>query len=414
MILSEKKNDGLKIGQFFFSLIAFLLMLISAASCFAGGLIFSPSWSISAAQKGLLLSLGSLCILLAAIHCTAMVNVFREPKKQTSPVLIRKTSFLSASIALLCWMIVLCLVYFQVTEKFFTSIQPYLTPLAISIPIWWLVEFGKRNLPPVTSRKQSAALSFGASYGVLFIMFLELSVVLFMVAGFLIFANAQAGSQQWMKSINPAHIDTQFLEHYLTAIVQNPWFIAALFSVVGIIAPFLEESLKPAALWVLRKRSLTPVQGFILGLYFGGAFALVENAGMVIQFGAEGWVENILLRASTALLHIACSGLVGWGYARSMQPGKNRAFWKPLLSAFFLHGIWNSLALLFSAPDLMALSYGTRFSPKIWETLILIAIILEWGLVFFLLWKMNRKLKKETSSEPHRNDKGGVFMNEVE
>ncbi len=418
MTVERRKNDWLKISQFIFSLIAFLITTISAASCFAGGLLFRSTFGFSIDETGLLLSLGSVCILLAVIHFSALLNALKEPSLLKTTANIKLDSFILASVALLCWAVVLILTYFHIGEQFFSSLQSYLTPIEIWIPIWWFVEFGKRNLPRITARKRSAALSLGVSYTVIFIMFLELIVIALIFAGVLVYLNSQPQIQQWLKTItipqNLAQVDEQFLEHYVVVLLQNPWFIATVFLVIGIIAPFIEESLKPLAMWTLRKRSLSPSQGFVLGLYFGAAFALIENAGMIIQLGSEGLVENILLRSSTALLHITCSGLVGCGYARSMQPGKNSVFLKPLLTAFLFHGIWNSFSILFSLSSLSSQMEITWLFSSPWKTVFTVAMILEWVVILFFLWKMNLQLKKEISFEAHRNSEGGVFMNEVE
>ncbi|MGV8026085.1 MAG: PrsW family glutamic-type intramembrane protease [Anaerolineaceae bacterium] len=398
MIVEGRKNDWLKISQFIFSLIAFLITTISAASCFAGGLLFRTTFGFSIDEAGLLLSLGSVCVLLAVIHFSALVQAAKEPSLPEPTVNIKIDSFILASIALLCWAIVLILTYFHIGEQFFSSLQAYLTPLEIWIPIWWFVEFGKRNLPRITARKRSAALSLGSSYTVFFIMFLELIFISLIFAGVLIYLNAQPQIQQWLKTITVPQdlfqIDEQFLERYFVILLQNPWFMATVFLIIGIIAPFIEESLKPLAIWVLRKRSLSPAQGFVLGLYFGAAFAMIENAGMIIQLGSEGLIESILLRASTALLHITCSGLVGCGYACSMQPGKNNAFIKPLLFAFLFHGLWNSFAVLFSFASLASQLKITWLFPSSCETVSTIAMILEWIVIIFFLWKKNALLKK--------------------
>jgi len=413
-----RKNDWLKISQFIFSLIAFLITTISAASCFAGGLLFRSTFGLSIDETGLLLSLGSVCILLAVIHFFALAQALKEPSLPKKTSKIKMDSFILASVALLSWAVVLTLTYFHIGEQFFASIQSYLIPLEIWIPIWWFVELGKRNLPRITVRKRSAALSLGSSYVVILIIVFELIIIALIFAGILIYLNAQPQIQQWLKTItipqDLAQVDETLLEHYLVVLLQNPWFVTAIFLVVGIIAPIIEESLKPLAIWSLRKRLLTPSQGFILGLYFGAAFSLIENAGMVIQFGSEGLVENILLRASTALLHITCSGLVGCGYARSMQPGKNSAFIKPLLVAFLFHGMWNSFAVLFSFSSLASQMQFTWLLPSGWKPVSMIAMILEWIVILCFLWKKNLQLKKEVLLEAHRNSEGGVFMNEVE
>lgn len=418
MTVEGRKNDRLKISQFIFSLIAFLITTISAASCFAGGLLFRTTFGFSMEEAKPLLSLGSMGVLLALIHFSALVKALKEPTLSKTTANTKINSFILASGALFCWAVVLILTYFHIGEQFFNSIQSYLTPLEIWIPIWWFVEFGKRNLPRITARKRSAALSLGSSYTVLLIMSLELIVIALIIAGVLLYLNAQPQIQQWLKTItipqDLTQVDEQFLERYIVVLFQNPWFLAVVFLVIGIIAPFIEESLKPLAIWALRKRTLSPAQGFVLGLYFGAAFALIENAGMIIQLGSESLVENILLRASTALLHVTCSGLVGCGYARSMQPGKNSVFLKPLLTAFLLHGMWNSLAVLFSLSSFSSqLNINWLFSP-IWKTVFTIAVILEWMVILFLLWKKNIKLKKEIQVEAHRNSEDGVLMNEVE
>jgi hypothetical protein len=419
IVAEERKNDWLKISQFLFSLTAFLITTICAAGSFAGGLIFYSSSGFSAEESGGLVSLGSLSILLAVFHFSALVNAVKEPALPKSTGHSKINSFILASAALLCWAVILILTYFHIGEQFFNSIQPFFTPLAIWIPIWWFIEFGKRKLPQVTARKSSAALSIGSSYTIFIIMVLELIVVALIIAIVLIYLNSQPQIQQWMKTFtfprDLTQLNEQVLERYLNVIIQNPIFIAAVFLLVGIIAPFIEESLKPLALWTLRKRSLSPSEGFILGLYFGAAFAFVESAGMVIQLGTESWAESILLRASTSLLHITCSGLVSHGYVRSMQPGKNSAFLKPLLAALALHGTWNSLAVLVSLASLSpGLNIDMFFTP-FWDKIFIIALILEWSGILFLLWKMNKKMKDDAQlPEPNTKGEGGVLTNEVE
>jgi hypothetical protein len=419
MIADERRNrDWLKISLFIFSLTAWLFTTVSAASCFAGGIVFRATLGLSSDQTAMVLSLGSLSVLLSVIHFSALRHAFKNSPPAPMPTRSDKALSISSA-AMLCWILVMGISYFNGNDKLFTAIQPYLTPLAIWIPIWWFIEFGKRKLPSITARKRNAALSIGSSYVIVFIMALELIVFALLIAGLLIYLNTQPSIQQWIRTLSIpedlSQIDTRFIEQYIHRILQNPWFLAIVFMVIGVIAPFIEESLKPAALWVLQKRSLTPSQGFILGLYFGGAFALIENAGMVIQLGSQSWSESVLLRAATALLHITCSGLVGCGYARSMQPGKTSAFLKPFLLALLLHGAWNSMAVLSgyaffsSETGIDALS-----STPALKLISIIALVLIWLIIVYLLWKKNQDLRKETSFEAHTNSAGGVSMNKVE
>jgi len=107
----------------------------------------------------------------------------------------------------------------------------------------------------------------------------------------------------------------------------------------------IEEIFKPMALWLLLNRPLRDDEGYTLGLISGGAFALLESAGMIIQISPENWLTAVILRSGTGVLHIGLSGLVGFGLASSKRlrkPGRGISF---VLLAGGLHGLWNSLAL---------------------------------------------------------------------
>ncbi len=415
--IENRKNDRLKIVQFILSLIAFLVTTICAASCFAGGTLFHTTLGFSEEEGREILAFGSICILLSAVHFSALINALKSPSISNIPFQTKNKSFLFASIAMAVWAIFLALNYFHIAQQFLLVIQPYLTPLVVCIPIWWFIELGKRNLPPLTIRKKTAALSLGSSYIVLFILLLELIIFALIIAGFLVYLNFQPFYKQFLQTFtipqNLSQLDTQFLEHYLLTFLQNPWVIVGIFLLIGIIAPFIEESLKPAALWALRKRSLSPAQGFVLGLYFGAAFAFIESSGMLIQLGAEEWVENILLRSATSLLHITCSGLVGYGYAYSIFSERKGSLFKYLCLATLLHGMWNSLAVFYSLASLSQENAGGLLSP-VWETVSIIALILEWVFILFFLWKKNKRINDEIQNELHRKDESRVAMNEVE
>ena len=415
--VKKRKNDWLKIGQFILSLFAFLIAVFSAASCFAGGSILLTDTGLYTEERQVLLAFGSISIFLAVVHFFAMVNALKKPSRVKTTSLSESKSLLYASIAMFGWAIFLALNYFHFAEQSLLPIRLYLTPLFICIPIWWFIEFGKRNLPRLTLRKQTAALSLGSSYIIILIILIELIIFALIIAGILVYLNFQPVFQQFMNLITIPQDLTQFnmesIEHYFLIFLQNPWIVAAAVFLVGCAAPFIEESLKPAALWALRKRSLSPIHGFILGLYFGAAFAFFESAGMIIQFGAEAWVENILLRSATALLHITCSGLVGYGYACSMTQGKKSSLPKYLFLAVLLHGTWNTLAVLNSLTSLSE-TEGGWLSSSTWGTISVAALVLEWIFILSFLWKMNIKFKDEFHNKTHRNSDSRVTMNEVE
>jgi len=83
-----------------------------------------------------------------------------------------------------------------------------------------------------------------------------------------------------------------------------------------------------------------------LGLISGGAFAILESAGMVIQMDIQDWLIAVTLRTTTGVLHIGLSGLVGYGLARSWHQKRLDRGILYVFTAAILHSAWNSLALL--------------------------------------------------------------------
>ena len=158
----------------------------------------------------------------------------------------------------------------------------------------------------------------------------------------------------------------------------------------------IEEIFKPMVVWFLLNRPLDEHEGYALGLISGGAFALLESAGMVIQMNPQDWLTAVILRAATGVLHIGLSGMVGFGLVRS----KNiRRFSRGILSILLagaLHGAWNSLALESGLAALPALENTAGYQPNI-ETLIAIVLMV---LVFFAVIVINifinRFIKRNT------------------
>lgn len=415
----NKQNDWLKITQFILSLIAFLFTTLAAAGFYAGGSVYKSTLVLSDQDATFLLSFASLWLLLSFFHINSVFQSFKKPGVRAERPVQRFNSFFTATIALVIWAVLLLLYQFEVFRQFFTPILPYLTPFTIGIPLGWFIEFGKRKLIPLSARKRSAALSISSSYGVLLILLLEMIVIALVVAGVLFYLSSQPPIRQWMESFSIpqdlSQLNIPLLERYARTLLRNPTFLVLVFLLIGVIFPFIEESLKPIAIWALRRRSISPREGFILGLYFGAAFALVESGGMVIQLGMESWVTSTLLRAATGLLHITCSGLVGYAYATLMQPVRKTSAAKPLLTAIALHGVWNSVAVLSSLGDLSAeLGSPALFSPK-WDYVLNVLMILLWFSAFFILKRMNKKMQDDLPSLPHNeNGDPGVHTFELE
>jgi hypothetical protein len=131
------------------------------------------------------------------------------------------------------------------------------------------------------------------------------------------------------------------LAPYLT----NPFVLLLVLAFAAFLAPLIEEALKPAAVWLLGKRLHSPAEGFALGALCGAGFALLE--GTIAAGGNPQMLGiGIAARATSSLMHITASGLLGWGIA-SVRLEKR---YGRLAGIYFLsvsiHGLWNGSVVL--------------------------------------------------------------------
>lgn len=123
-----------------------------------------------------------------------------------------------------------------------------------------------------------------------------------------------------------------------------------------LLAPFCEEPVKVAGLYLVRRKHLLEEEdGLVYGAAAGLGFAATENLLYEVvalqSFGFEGWVATAVMRTLTStLLHGSSSAIAGWGVAKARRgPGQGGAVFKHLAGAMVLHGSFNlcaSLALL--------------------------------------------------------------------
>ena len=390
-----------------------LLLLLSALGILfsllaAAGVIFSlaslPDFASSPADLLPVVSTGALALLTGLLHLPTLVIALKSLRGKATPF-NRPALFKAASLAGLGWLIILVGGGIASRTQAAWVVFVPLTLLAVAIPVWWLVEFGRRGLPRSTALREWGTLTIGLSAAPLFIMAVELMLVLVIVLVVLVVLGGQPGIMEQLGKI------TQNLDLYQGGIDQfeqlimemsrNPVIASALFLMVGVLAPFVEELFKPMALWFLLKRPLKEYEGFSLGLISGGAFALLESAGLVSQISLDTWVQAIALRAGTGLLHIGLSGLVGYGLVSSWNQKRFGHALLYLLSAAGLHGAWNSLALLsgFSTTSVPAAS-AAEFQPTAGSILSVVGIAVVFGAVLFIVLRINKKLRQSIQNIP--------------
>lgn len=124
-----------------------------------------------------------------------------------------------------------------------------------------------------------------------------------------------------------------------------PWMTALL------VAPIVEEALKPLGVWRMRKKMINEVNdGIVYGAASGLGFAATENLlfefKALITGGFTAWLLTVVLRAlSATFLHPAATALTGWGIGKKIVERRFPS-WIAMgyIAAVCLHALYNLLA----------------------------------------------------------------------
>jgi hypothetical protein len=126
----------------------------------------------------------------------------------------------------------------------------------------------------------------------------------------------------------------------------SPWFLVALVE-IAIIAPLVEELVKPLPLLPLLKRIDTPRDAFLLGLLTGAGFAAVENL-LYAAFCGSAWSGVLAIRAMGAALHPFGTGLmaVAWWRVLRGEPDAASRWVRNYGLAVGAHALWNGTCVV--------------------------------------------------------------------
>jgi len=348
--MASKKINLPSVLLLLLSSLGILIGILTAALTLISAYVF-PTASLSAADEMSVLSTSILLISISALNVPALItsigNLQRKTAHQSLQPLFQKANYL-----IILWFLMIAFGYFISQEGSRTFLLAPLSVAAVIIPVWWLIEFSRRGLPRSTKLREWGTLTIGLTVTPIVIIMIELILIVVAAVIVMIELGFHPGLSSQLLSIleniNLYQSGIGELEQILYEIMKQPLISAAIFLTIGLIAPLIEEIFKPMSTWFLLSRPLEEYEGFSLGLISGGAFAILESAGMVIQMDIQDWLIAIILRTSTGVLHIGLSGLVGYGLARSWRQKRIDRGILYVFSAAILHGAWNSLALLSS------------------------------------------------------------------
>jgi RsiW-degrading membrane proteinase PrsW (M82 family) len=128
--------------------------------------------------------------------------------------------------------------------------------------------------------------------------------------------------------------------------LASPWFLIVLVE-VAVIAPLVEELVKPLPLLPLLGRLASPRDAMLLGMLVGAGFAAVENILYATLFGST-WGGVLAVRALGAALHPFGTGLmaVAWWRLLRRQPGTALGWVQSYGLAVGVHALWNATCVV--------------------------------------------------------------------
>ena len=148
-------------------------------------------------------------------------------------------------------------------------------------------------------------------------------------------------------------IGARLLEVDQNALLGNGSFGRPELMLVSVVAPIVEELLKPIGLLFVMKRLRTPYEGVLYGVACGMGFAIIENMlyelFIVIWYGSDAWTINAFVRGiGSTVLHAVGPAAVGYAIAYSNQMEKPMTKYVGLAYVFgiVMHGLWNGIATM--------------------------------------------------------------------
>jgi hypothetical protein len=279
-------------------------------------------------------------------------------------------------------------------------VLPLLTVIVIALPVWLLLGIGGRGVELGARWRFFGVLGLGLTLSPFVMIVLELIVLVIVLIVALAFVAVQPGSVNELLNLSAlvqAQTNEDMILQLLAPYLVKPGVVVTMLVYVAVFVPLIEEACKPLAVWLFAKSVETPAQGYVLGLLSGAAFGLIEslNAG---ADGSASWALVVSVRAGTTLLHIAASGLVGWGVVSMFQQKKILRFIAAYLSAAAIHGLWNACALV---AGLSSIGYVTGGASASIFAAVPAALggMFTLGIgMFILLVTSNRKLRSASNA----------------
>jgi RsiW-degrading membrane proteinase PrsW (M82 family) len=190
--------------------------------------------------------------------------------------------------------------------------------------------------------------------------------------------------------------------------IDNPTIIVNILILVSVIAPLVEEALKPLAVITMIGRIQNATEAFILGMTCGLGFDMIETISY-ISSGEKSWIAIAIGRSTAGLLHGVGAGMMalGWHYLtqkKALQQRRLLIAFGCMLYAILQHAIWNGSFLLMLIPGPIGdylltgkIVFGNYTLDSFW----LVYLFLS-ALILAFLWFVTGKLQRQANVPPEK------------
>ncbi len=207
------------------------------------------------------------------------------------------------------------------------GLLPALTILALGVR---RVSYPRENRWATTWRRFTLSLVSGATSAIVFASIFELIITLVL------------GSSLGISSFS--------LDNPNQPVPNDPRTLIFMFLILSVMAPIVEEGVKPLAAILLIRRVGSAAEAFVLGLACGIGFDLIETTGYISQ-GYQGWLNVALERSTAGLLHGfgAAMMTLGWYIITHPEVVQKRRFllgFGCMFYALLQHAVWNGTFVL--------------------------------------------------------------------
>lgn len=217
--------------------------------------------------------------------------------------------------------------------------------LAGSLPPIAVLTWGQPQGQQLTKRRFLLAFAIGSSLAVL------LAILLEVLLPFFILAIAQGLYEQIQATVRT--VLGALSGQTVSNVISSPFFIMALVE-LGVIAPLVEEFVKPLVVLPMIHNADGRKQAFWVGASAGAGFAILENL-LYTGFGLGIWPGILAMRVLSAAVHPLGAGLVALGWYEVFHPDENTSItrhsrlvnWlRGYAPAVGIHALWNGGSLV--------------------------------------------------------------------